>query len=395
MIRRTIWTCGLILIGLQHSSLGDEGDAFDELYDVLMIRRALNGDSYGENEISPIIFKFSAFPFDDATFPRLKTALNNMTAENIKALSHPQRAVLQRQLWAVFDATTPSRFRTGRSHQKHRDAVRSQLADLIRKLALSRSEIEALPSTLPATVRSKKYPSKFTIESPFQPFLPPELSDNSSGWICFGRRSSPVTFHARDNRWRSAFFQFIRLPKGRQASIDYLRHWKKENAFPAGTQVALIEQAFLISNDGAIVLSPLTASIQLRAFRNVEEHVREAESTTQCVAEFISRPRDYANGNALLTAVQSSDFRLKVLTAGGKNDLLDLVKDPTVSVLPRLQQCMNCHGGAGTNSLGDVVVPRGELKSLQQRSRAEIAEATARAKQEDSSWQLLQAALEE
>ena len=40
-----------------------ESSAMDQLYDVLMVRPARNGDSYGENEIAPMIFKFSEFLF--------------------------------------------------------------------------------------------------------------------------------------------------------------------------------------------------------------------------------------------------------------------------------------------------------------------------------------------
>lgn len=84
-------------------------NALDELYDVLMVRRALNGDVYGDNETVPMIFKFSEFPFDDGTYPRLTAALDAVTPEEIRKSSVLQRAILQHQLWAIFDSTTPSR----------------------------------------------------------------------------------------------------------------------------------------------------------------------------------------------------------------------------------------------------------------------------------------------
>ena len=74
---------------------------FDELYEVLMVRHARNGVAYGENEIAPTIFGHSRFPFDDATYPRLTASLDALTPEKIRTYSDVQRAMLQRQLWAV------------------------------------------------------------------------------------------------------------------------------------------------------------------------------------------------------------------------------------------------------------------------------------------------------
>lgn len=389
MIWRIIFACVFVLTASPHSLFGDEKDAFGDLYDVLMVRHALNGVAFGENEIAPMIFKFSAFPFDDGTYPRLRAVLTDIKSDEIETLSVAQRAILQRQVWAIFDATTPSRFVTRRPHEERRNAVRQQLADLIRSLALKKSEILTLPLTLRATVEAKKYPTRFDLDKPTSPFLPSELSEDSSAWICFGRSGSPVTFHASESGWRSVFFQFVRLPSGRDATIDYIDDWKKDDVFPVGTQVALIEKAFLVSDEGEIVLSPMTVGVQLRAYRNVEQHIRDAGSATQCVAEFISRPRDYIRGDALMVTVRATGHRLKVLMTGGKHDVLELVRDPKTSAVLRLKQCMNCHGGAGTSSLGDVVVPRGKLKTLQQRSQTEITEATMNAKRADDSWKLL------
>ena len=367
--------------------------AFDKLYDVLMVRHARNGVAYGENEIAPMIFKFSGFPFDDATYPKLTAALDAITSEQIKSYSNVQRAILQRQLWALFDATAPSRVFRRRPDDARRLAVQKQLAGLIRQLALKRTEIESLPDSLLTTVKAKKYPTEFNLEKPTSPFLPPDLTEDSSPWICFGRGRTPVNLHATDGRWRSAFFQFIRLPGERQATIEYIDRWSKEKVFPVGTQVALIEKAFLVSDKGEMVLSPMTVSTRLRAYRNVEQSFRDAGTATQCVAEFISRPRDYLRGSALMAAASPTDHRLKTFRSdGGKQDVLELVNDPKTSLQTRLGQCMNCHGGAGANSLGDVVAPRGTLKSLQRRSQSEIVQATAKAKQDDKSWKLLQTA---
>ena len=118
-----------------------ERSEFDALYDVLMVRHARNGVAFGDNEIAPMIFKFSKFPFDDATYPRLTAALDAITPDSIRTYSNLQRAILQRQLWALFDATAPSRVFNRRPDDARRHAVQKQLAGLIRQLALKRSEL--------------------------------------------------------------------------------------------------------------------------------------------------------------------------------------------------------------------------------------------------------------
>jgi hypothetical protein len=234
-------------------------------------------------------------------------------------------------------------------------------------LALKRSEIESLPNTLRSTVKAKKYPTGFDVDEPTKPFLPSDLIEESSPWVCFGRGSSPVNLHSKMVRWRSSFLQFIHLPGGRKATIEFIEGWKKPETIPVGTQVALMEKAFLISDEGEMVLSPMTVSIQLRAYPTAEQSLLGADSAKQCVAEFISRPRDFMRADALMTPISPTDYRVKVLKGdGGKQDVIELVDDPKTSLQPRLQQCVNCHGGAGIRSLGDVA--RGRLKSFKKRN---------------------------
>lgn len=74
----------------------------------------------------------------------------------------------------------------------------------MRQLALKRTEIGSLPDSLLTTVQAKKYPTEFDVDEPASPFLPPDLIEDSSPWICFGRGRTPVNLHATDGRWRSA-----------------------------------------------------------------------------------------------------------------------------------------------------------------------------------------------
>jgi hypothetical protein len=126
MLLRIVFICCCVQIVLPGQLLGDDKKAFDELYEVLMVRHAHNGVAFGQNEIAPIMFTRSGFPFDDATFPRLTAALDAITPEEIRTYSNVQLAIMQRQLWALFDATTLSRFVTQHAHDARRNTVRQK-----------------------------------------------------------------------------------------------------------------------------------------------------------------------------------------------------------------------------------------------------------------------------
>ena len=94
----------------QASSKGEATttDAYDKLYDLIMVRKDSDGVEYGRREVSPPIYGRSGFPFDDETYPKLTAALDRFSAlsqAEIAAYGSVKRALMQRQLWVVFDAT--------------------------------------------------------------------------------------------------------------------------------------------------------------------------------------------------------------------------------------------------------------------------------------------------
>ena len=127
----------------------DAAEPYDTLYDVIMTRYGPDGKAYGANESSPSIFNESDFPFDDKTYEKFNAALDAFGAlpqEKIEAHSDIQRALMQRHLWHVFDATAPYRWTEGdrqfdhdKSFQDRRDALRPKIASLIQRLALTKA----------------------------------------------------------------------------------------------------------------------------------------------------------------------------------------------------------------------------------------------------------------
>ena len=101
---------------------------------------------------------------------------------------------------------------------------------------------------------------------------------------------------------RSVFLVFVRLPEGRQATLDYFQTlWNfpqpwvpgpppvaadqsQENpdlpSFPPGTQMALVRQMMLFDNQGNLAVSPITESVQIRVYREITA----ARSSMTCPA---------------------------------------------------------------------------------------------------------------
>jgi hypothetical protein len=380
----------------------DAADPYDAFYDVLMTRYGPDGKSYAQNETSPAIFGWSAFPFDDKTFKKFHTALfafSTLPQERIEQYSDVKRALLQLHLWKVFDTTFnwdwPKDWYWGgrrsfpKTHMDRRAALQPAIASLIRRLALTKEQILALPDTMAATVKSGVFPRAHDPTDRFKPFLPADLVSRESSWICLGedRTAIPAGTHTSKHYSRSMFLQFMRLPGGRAETLSHMERLKEQpEQFPVGTQFALMERPFLISKEGELVLSPLTVSVQLRAYLNVTERFT-ASVPTQCVTEFVMQPRELMKDNAAMRAMAPGDFRYEAGApmAAGFSPRDPFATGPYAGRMPRttrLNLCMSCHGGAG----GRGVMTRGFCET----SPEEVSKATSAQKRDDEKWTALQ-----
>lgn len=391
----------------------DQADPYDTLYDVLMTRYGPDGKVYAQNETSPAIFSWSEFPFDDKMFDKFDAALNTFAAlpqKDIDEYTDVKRALLQRHLWKVFDTTfdwdwKPDWWWSGtrsfpKTHLDRRAAVQPAIVTLLRKLALTKEQILAIPNPLAATMKSGGFAKAHDPADHFKPFLPTDLYTEDSSWICLGEDKHPIpaSQHTSKSYSRSMFLQFIRLPGGRTATLEYLERIKKRpHQFPVGTQFALLEQPFQISKEGELVLSPMVASVQLRAYLNIGRRFsasKDAPQVTQSVAEFVMQPRELMKGNALMKAMGPNDFRYD---AGAPDSVGFNPRDPFATgtnagrmpTSSRLSDCMSCHGSAG----GRGVRTRSfaVTNSFNESSAAEISKATSAQKREQDDWKTLQA----
>jgi hypothetical protein len=174
-----------------------------------------------------------------------------------------------------------------------RERLRAPLAAVISRLALSPSQTSGLPDNYAAAVASGAFAKQYDPTQPERPLLPPDLFAADGPWVCLGRPDGPVAQrHLADFSTfaNSAFLVFLRLPDGRAATLDYLRHLvsftgpmivEVEDArqrtlpnpdlpqLPVGTQVAFVRRALLITDKHEAVATPLTESIQFRVYREI------------------------------------------------------------------------------------------------------------------------------
>ena len=411
-------------------------DPFGVLYDIITVRKLDDGRVITPAAATPLLWADSRYLVDNGAPAKLTEALNALNAipeARFDAYPPVNRAILQHHVWTVFDWTTllthSSATKPPRIPGRELFKLQQALATTIRKLALSKAAILRLPSPLQATVASRVYRRTFDPENVTKPFLPEDIYDGKGPWVCLSKANHavPAKIHTASVNARSAFMIFLRLPNGREQTLEYLNKlaafrspWlpgpqeasanipehaamrdldlhvnPKTPQFPVGTQVALVKQALLITDSGLLVLSPLIQDIQLRAYLNV--YVDRARNNpglppSQALAEFYLQPRQLMLGRLPMRAVAADEVHhTTTLTS---SDPIENPRSNAESQVPRLKSCMSCHPGAGIHSINSY----GEF--FQRRSvrpprfvnstAATIGAATARLKRKDYSWGLLQ-----
>jgi hypothetical protein len=261
------------------------------------------------------------------------------------------RALLQHDLWSVFDWTT----KTDRAEDlPARIELRRKLAIAIQKLALSSQQIAALPSNLIGAAGDDG---------------PPNVFDKTSRWTSIGiPGATPVAeAHLKNLGGRSAFGIFISIPEGRKAAIKYLERLAEAPyppartaangaapnefeppQFSAGTKVALLRQMLLIDNDGQLVGSPIVEELQVRKF------VTLAPKDVQ-FQEFSLDREDYIAEPAKALRAVGPEETEPLVFLSKEIDFFELPRNPESAEHrpqpPILKSCFGCHREPGVLSM--------------------------------------------
>ncbi len=358
--------------------------------------------------------------FSEPSFCRRANQLLDefLEADGQRLIRDPlKRAFLQRDLWVVFDhlvgqniahfgdadlarrrAVVPDYEIEPEETQfndlgaiRRRETLCRKLAVAIKRLALSRAAIKALPDNYAVAIRS----GAFVTEHDFDPrrnYLPPGLLAKPNEWVEIDNLPASLSHDPREGqlqhtafsiRGRSYYRVFLRFPSGHQAVEKYLAYLQREGVdwersarqgyvllkgsvrqIPAGTETAIVQFLVLLDEDLQPVPTHFVELVHLRIFKNVDG---------------ADDPRTN-NGRGVNTARYS--VRRQLLFDGLKQGGLARAADdaPTYRVLmttPRdwgafgrqqsvVQTCLHCHmynrdrvGVHSLNSISCFVAERG------------------------------------
>jgi len=374
----------------------DENPAhiWNRLYSALRVREDPQGKVYGEDSLDPMLWPRSQHLLSQPSHgialrvldEFLRTHAENLTKDVLK------RAMLQRDLWAVFDWSVQQLQWTGTpEYNNEKRELQSRLAELLSRLALTPEQIKALPDNYVQAVASGAFSAQYDKTHPQQPFLPPDLFDPRGPWVCiavspeFMEYGGVAKSHVVGVSGRSVFLVFVQLPQGRKATLDYFRTlwdfpqpWAPDTpiaddasvtnpdlpSFPAGTKMALVRQMVLFDNQGKLVMSPITESVQIRVCREIT-HARARDFTGGFATmglnsgqEFfeirISRPLLFSGKQGGLRPTAYDEKEPPTFLTQGFDGIDGRPGQSSRSFGAVMQRCLECHSGGGISSFNSL-----------------------------------------
>ncbi|MGC2194069.1 MAG: hypothetical protein WA628_05295 [Terriglobales bacterium] len=251
----------------------------------------------------------------------------------------------------------------------------------MRRVALTSDQVRALADTYADAVASGQFPTEWDPANPQRAFLPPDLLRSDGPWICLtGYSAEPVAIGHFSGR--SRFLVFLRLPGGRQATIEYLGKLlespqplfvevqegeaptlQKLNLrlpqFTVGTEVALLRQMIVIDAEGNLEPTALTESVQLRVYHAVTSgsayinYENGPSSHDQNFFEFrFNRAALFARHGGGLQAVRPGETEFSTFSSFGIDPFEASRKNAWVGQPSEiLARCRACHVDAGIHSV--------------------------------------------
>jgi len=272
---------------------------------------------------------------DPATFARAGRLLDEfIDTHGERLIDDPlKRAFLQRDLWAVFDhlvgqsiarynepllttrhTTIPDyQVNTFQGHADNelgpeelqadparivrRENLCRKLAVIIKRLALPKSMVEALPDTYAAAIRSGRFAAQHDFD-PRRDYLPPGLLTRPDEWVEIDTSPEPLRRNQEEGqqmllglsiRGRSYYRMFWRFPGGRRAVEEYLDYlgregvdWEKTGReghpvlkpdvrqIPVGTEAAIVQFMLVLDDRLDPVPTQVVELLHLFVYKNVD-----------------------------------------------------------------------------------------------------------------------------
>ena len=414
----------------------DPQHLWNRLHEAVFHRVDSNGEIFRSDRIEPLLWPGTKYLLEEQSRDQFLVLLEEFLSKRGETLilDPLKRAILQRDLWLVFNWLEGMHTSFQRPDLTPQEVsvschkLQKPLAAVIGRLALTPEQIERLPDNYAAAVSSGEFAKSFDPKQPDHAYLPPELFAADGPWVCVGRSDGGVAarLHLRDDNGNaftnSVFFVFLRLPGGREATLEYLKRLRdkpmvfeeknisfpKLPQFPKGTEVALVRRALLIAAPHTLVTTALTESVQLRIYHEVPDLVEQLvtsrgtagmrASSSQSSYEFrIRRSRLFAGEAGGLSAVSPTQRDFKT---GFANKFRDPFEEhisasetfPQSRQEPVTPNCFGCHSYSGVYSFNTLRNFRGGgggdqgQTILSTISLAEVNHAAIQWKQERPSW---------
>ena len=289
----------------------DTRPVWDRLNDALFVRAASDdGEQYGRAELDILFWSSTKHLLTSPSHERAIRVLDEfIRTRGERLIQDPlKRALLQRNLWALFDwsAARPA-WQYARPGELAASAqLQRRLVTVIKRLALSAEEIDELPDNY-AEAEAHLSDS----------LLPRGLFVADGAWLQVGRPDGTIApEHTSGFGGRSVFMVFVKFPDGREQAQRYLKTLgefvpalvysdampfvagkrkkptlmtnPKTPQFPLDTQWALVRRLCLIDDLGHLHPTRLIESIQTRSYKSIPDvyGTFDAWRVAQGVAEF-------------------------------------------------------------------------------------------------------------
>lgn len=374
------------------------GHPWDVLHEFFFVRRFTTGETYYHRlSFTPPWPQFHSFVQRDDVFEAAISKLEaaeHMPREEMEQAAPIRRLLFFRDLWAVFESlkTTEDGFTREQESSARRNELRRRLARIMQRLELSENEIALLPQTLSLARTEAFYPVAFDKAAPDRPFLPTNVLDDDSDWVCsktgkWSGTSAPA--HEQSVSQRSLFTIHVLAPDGREAGELLLATANKSNgsaAYAPGTVLVLLRRALAATTDGKLIATDVVESLQ----SIVTPLAGEREDFRQ---KFVLDRRDAVLGKPGLrrltdkTPLDAFSFesggqwsRSPTPDSDGETIVLGQAKGP--AGVPSMHHCAACHGLRTREYYANTV-----QSAIFPASNRELAHGIAKSKSADRHWQ--------
>ena len=351
--------------------------------ETLFDRTARDGKHFGLDELDILYWHLTTNLLSGVPQQRAVAVMDEfINSHGEKLISDPlKRALLQRDMWELFDWSAGKFVRTP-DESKARRELQLRIAKIIRRLALTTNEIASLPDNYAQT------------EAKGLADLPRGLFKTNGDWVNLGNGYgvSIAPTHTESFEGHSAFYVMLHVPEGRKAALDYLDAlrdfaktghawvyvsnrmvWISTNeptdmlvlstnipVFPNGTEWALVRRLCVIDTEGRIQPSPITESIQMRRYLDVRKRIPDPRFETNHTQILFEFEMDKRSGGALrAVAEHETDFNFVHFRSQGhdlfeenyRNEAKDGPIESSKLQSEVLMTCRECHSAPGIHSV--------------------------------------------